>query len=157
MKHLTILLAFIPMLSCAQSKDELFLRDTAIIAKEMQELKNARCSDERIGDFTITHFPYVQRMIQIINKYGYPSRTRYGFRGNAEAIILLTPRIFGDTILSLLDAEKKAGRIGHYEYAYFYWRLDRTVVLPTLSSISAIKTKRKRSDTTIFIGGYQSY
>ncbi len=157
MKNPLLILLLIPVLSFAQTKDELFLRDTAIIAKELQELKNARCSDERIGDFTITYFPYVQRMIQIINKYGYPSRTRYGFRGNAEAIILRTPRMYADTILSLLDAEKKAGRIGHYEYAYFYWRLDRTVVLPTLSSISAIQTKRKRSDTTIFIGGYQRY
>lgn len=144
MKNLALLL-FIPMLSLAQSKDELFLRDSAVLAKELRQLRNVHCAYKKIGDFTVVHFPNTQRLMQIINKYGYPSISRHGFKGNAEIVILQTPRIYADTILALLDAEKQAGRVGHYEYAYLCWRMNRTVVLPTFGKSTNIKTQYKRN------------
>lgn len=145
MKNLALLMLLIPMLSLAQSKDELFLRDTALLAKELRQMRNVRCEYKQIGDFSVVHFPNMLRLIQIINKYGYPSISRYGFKGNAAIVILQTPRLYADTILALLDAEKQAGRIGHYEYAYLCWRLNRTVVLPTFGKSTNIKTQYKRS------------
>ncbi|HLO71790.1 MAG TPA: hypothetical protein VK167_13010 [Flavipsychrobacter sp.] len=144
MKHLALLLLFIPMLSFAQSKDELFLRDSALLAKELRQMRNVRYEYEQIGDFTVKHLPNMLRLIQIINKYGYPSINRYGFKGNVELVILQTPRLYADTILTLLEAEKQAGRVGHYEYAYLCWRLNRTVVLPTFGKPTNIKIQYKK-------------
>lgn len=145
MKHLTILLAFIPMLSFVQSKDELFLRDSALLAKELQVMVKADQHRNRRGDMTATDNANTQRMIAIINTYGYPSAGRLGFKGNAGTILVHTPKVYADTLRTLLAIEKQAGRIGQNEYAYINWHLDGRVGLPAFDSTSGIKIKDKRN------------
>lgn len=145
MKNLALLLLFIPMLSLAQSKDELFLRDSAVLANELKEMVKADQHRNRRGNMSATDNANTQRMIAIINTYGYPSARRHGFKGNAGAILVHAPLKYADTLRTLLETEKQAGRISNNEYAYINWHLDGRVGLPAFDSTSGIKIKDRRS------------
>lgn len=145
MKNLILLIAFIPLASFAQSKDELFLRDSAMLAKELKEMVKADQHHNRRGDMSTTDNANTQRMIAIINTYGYPSAGRLGFKGNAGAILVHAPLKYADTLRTLLETEKQAGRISNNEYAYINWHLDGRVGIPAFDSTSGIKIKDKRS------------
>lgn len=145
MKNLVLLLAFTPIASLAQSKDELFLRDSAMLAKDLRQMVKADQHRNRRGDMSATDNANTQSMIAIINTYGYPSADRLGFKGNTGAILVHAPMKYADTLRTLLDAEKQAGRISNNEYAYINWHLDGRVGIPAFDSTSGIKIKDKRS------------
>jgi|GEM_PF-4718433 len=144
-KLILIIFASLQLLSFAQSKDELFLRDSALLAKELHEMVKADQHRNRRGDMSATDNANTQRMIAIINAYGYPSAGRLGFKGNAGAILVHTPMKYADTLRTLLETEKQAGRISNNEYAYINWHLDGRVGPPAFDSASGIKIKDKRS------------
>ncbi|HEY1032301.1 MAG TPA: hypothetical protein VGD89_11055 [Flavipsychrobacter sp.] len=123
----------------AQTKDELFLRDTAMIAAELAEMRHADQKNGRRGNTDEVDKRNTERLIEIINTYGFPSPSRFGFKGNAGVILIHTPPIYYDTVQILIDNEKAAGRMSNNEHAYINWHINGRLGMPAFDSTSGIK------------------
>lgn len=80
------------------------------------------------------------RFIKIINTYGFPSMKRYESHQLPFSIILVhAPKVFADTLKTLLTAEKAANRITHDEYAHIIWHLNGRVGSPDFEEANTKK------------------
>lgn len=106
-------------------------REEIILAEESLQLSKA--SRSRIWENFLNPLDSLKanRMIQIIEKYGFPSEKRlqkYSDRKmdfSAGMILVHTPFSFKDKLIPILEREFKAGNLKNQcEYGYLLWHLN---------------------------------
>lgn len=89
---------------------------------------------------------HTERMIAIINTYGFPSVKRFEKDKKkiiAPSIIMVHTHVqYTDTVRKLIDAEKAAGRILPDEYAHIDWHLNGRKGVPAFEGLE-VKTNRR--------------
>lgn len=151
----------IPALMCccsyamAQTKNELFSRDSALLRQELINMhyrdqlyrKNSHTYKDNIKTQDSIDDANTTRMIAIINAYGFPSAERFVQKPLAlspHIMLVHAPDKYHDSLKILISSEREAKRINSFEYAHVMWHLNGRKDIP---QVEGVKVKKRRGKT----------